>query len=117
MGWLFPAPLKLGGNVKKVGSLSFKDDEDQNTPINEDQNSYTVVLNLYKISFPFTGSAPASPKSSVLDLSIYPETPEDSHSLLATLSLPSCSSAPPSPHPRTSSSQKLLRKISLHRTS
>ncbi|XP_026682514.1 uncharacterized protein LOC103513724 [Diaphorina citri] len=64
-----------------------------------------------------SGSAPASPKSSVLDLSIYPETPEDSHSLLATLSLPSCSSAPPSPHPRTSSSQKLLRKISLHRTS
>ncbi|KAI5696784.1 hypothetical protein M8J76_006413 [Diaphorina citri] len=64
-----------------------------------------------------SGSAPASPKSSVLDLSIYPETPEDSHSLLATLSLPGCSSAPPSPHPRTSSSQKLLRKISLHRTS
>lgn len=64
-----------------------------------------------------TGSAPASPKSSVLDLSIYQDTLAEGceGSLLASLALPSCSSAPPSPHPRTSSRNKLLRRLSIHR--
>ncbi|KAL1451758.1 hypothetical protein WDU94_006106 [Cyamophila willieti] len=60
------------------------------------------------------GSAPASPKSSVLDLSVYPDPYPRGQSLLASLSTPGSSSAPPSPHPRMSANQKALRKMSTH---